>query len=451
MTYSSLIQFPGLGGYAPGALAELVADTPSSAAILSDLDDIAKSYDLKPISGPLTSADGPTLEDFASPPTSVHLASFASSYLLYAALVAKGVDGDILLGQSTGELTALVAAGCLSVTDAAKVLCDREVALSQSAVSGGLTALSVGTRRAGHFCGAAGGHSLMVSLSNSPQQSVVSGTEGDLLGVEAIAQALGVQATRLPVHFAHHNPLLATAAQYVAQAAASYDFADPVKPTYSPILGHLVHSAADARRIVERHLTGPVDYLSALRTLYDEFEVREIIEVGARSVLTELARETLPASVTLIGPPPAARGSRQILDALVGSADSAPTAPSALRPPEKVFTATVTTQRVPVRPALAVQTIIAPTSTLPEAGALVAQLRRTFADAVGYPEDVFTDDAHLEADLGIASVKKTELLVRLLDEYSLPTPPASVRLRDYNTLPKLAGLMQTLADGGALR
>lgn len=447
MTSISLIQFPGLGGYAPGALAELIADTPAYATILSDIDDIAKSYGLEPISVPLTSLDGPSLDRFATPPTSVHLASFASSYLLYHALTDKGVDGDVLLGQSTGELTALVAAGCISVAEAAKVLCDREIALSHSAAPGGLTALNVGARRAGYLCGAAGGHSLMVSLSNSPQQSVVSGTEDDLAGVEAVAQVLGVQATRLPVHFAHHNPLLTAAAQRVAKAAASYHFTDPVKRTYSPILGRLVNDAADARRIVDRHLTDPVDYMSALRVLYDEYEVREIIEVGARSVLTELAREVLPASITLVGPPPAARGSRQILDALIASVE--PTSIDRSPTPARQQIISTAPPRPNTSAATAQVAAAEPTHTLPETGELLAQLRRTFAEAVGYPEDVFTDDAHLEADLGIASVKKTELLVRLLDEYRLPTPPASVRLRDYNTLPKLAGLMQSLSNDGA--
>ncbi|WP_280335720.1 hypothetical protein [Nocardia wallacei] len=46
-------------------------------------------------------------------------------------------------------------------------------------------------------------------------------------------------------------------------------------------------------------------------------------------------------------------------------------------------------------------------------------------------------------------MKKTELLVRLLDEYRLPTPPARLRMRDYSTLPRLADLMQQLAVDGA--
>jgi len=91
----------------------------------------------------------------------------------------------------------------------------------------------------------------------------------------------------------------------------------------------------------------------------------------------------------------------------------------------------------------------APAARLPERGVLIERLRETFARALGYPPEVFTDDAHLEADLGITSVKKTELLVDLLDEYDLPTPPATMHIRDYNTLPKLASLMELLASPGS--
>ncbi|CAM4379796.1 acyltransferase domain-containing protein [Nocardia ninae] len=439
MRSSVLIQFPGLGGYAPGILARLVADSPRLGAVLSEVDAVAAGYGFGPVSGPLTDPDGPPIEDLAQTPTLLHLASFASSYLLYQALHDKGIDGDVLLGHSTGELTALAAAGALSVPDTARVLCEREVALAEAGIGGGLVAVRVGARHAEYLCGAAGGWSLLVSLSNSPEQTVVSGCAQDLPRFEAVAQAAGVQATRLLVRYPHHNPVLQTAARRVTAAVAAYQMHDPAARVYSPILGRWVTGAADVRRIVERHLIDPVDYLRALRTLYDGFAVREFIEVGVRPVLTESARESLPTGATFVGPPPNACDAQEILNVLASTGE-----------PE-----------VAARVASASASAVAETSgepgpgattdarSLPDRDTLLARLRTMFAETLGYPEDVFTDDAHLEADLGIASVKKTELLVRLLDEYQLPTPPARLRMRDYTTLPKLAALMETLAVDGA--
>lgn len=441
-----LIQFPGLGGYAPGLLAGMAESSPRLSAVLSEVDRVAASYQLGPVSTPLTDPDGPRIEELAETPALMHLTSFTASYVLYQELCAKGIEGDALLGHSTGEITALAAAGALSVADAARVLCEREAALAEVGVLGGLVALRVDAKRAEYLCGAAGGWSLTVSLVNSPEQTVVSGSENDLPRLEAVAQAAGVQATRLLVRYPHHHPGLRRAARTVAEMTAQYRIEDPMTWVYSPLLGRFVTDAADARRIVDRHLTDPVNYLQAIRTLYDDFRIREFIEVGVRSVLTEPARQSLPADVSLLGPPPMVRNAVQILDVLAGAVD-----PNVSL---RAIVPLVTEPESPRNGAVVSQNASTPAPTptsraLPEHHVLLARLRQLFAEALGYPEDVFTEDAHLEADLGIASVKKTELLVNLLDEYQLPTPPASMRMRDYYTLPMLADLMEQLVVDGA--
>jgi acyl carrier protein len=61
-----------------------------------------------------------------------------------------------------------------------------------------------------------------------------------------------------------------------------------------------------------------------------------------------------------------------------------------------------------------------------------------YAAALEYPEEVFTPDVELEADLGIDSVKQTELLARVSEQYGIPPKPADFRLSDYNTLGRVA-------------
>ncbi|MGW2662952.1 acyltransferase domain-containing protein [Nocardia tengchongensis] len=460
MTQRALVQFPGLGGYKPGILAQLIRDTPALASVLAEVDQVAAAYGLDSVSGPLTDPAGPEIEELAQTPARLHMACFTAAYVLYQALRDKGIAGDVLLGQSTGEITALAAAGVLTVADAARVLGERELAVEEVNIAGGLVAMRTGAVRAQHLCGAAGGLSLEVSLSNSSEQTVISGTDQDLPRLEAVARAAGVQVTRLLVRYPHHNSALRPAAHRLATVTASYPLRDPAARVFSPILGRFVADAADARRIIDRHLSDPVHYLAAIRTLYDDYGIREFLEVGARAVLTESTRETLPAGVVLLGPPPNAGDARQILDVLTGSATpqvpplavvktvvpaDEPIAPStngvAAAQPAASTNGSVNGFSAPATNGAAVR-------SLPSRAELLARLRTIFAEALGYPEDVFTEDAHLEADLGIASVKKTELLIRLLDEYQLPTPPAHLRMRDYTTLPKLAGLMEDLAADG---
>ena len=64
--------------------------------------------------------------------------------------------------------------------------------------------------------------------------------------------------------------------------------------------------------------------------------------------------------------------------------------------------------------------------------------RGRYATALEYPVEVFIEDVELEADLGVDSVKKTELLSHAGDRYRLPARPTDFRLSDYSTLGKVA-------------
>ena len=60
-------------------------------------------------------------------------------------------------------------------------------------------------------------------------------------------------------------------------------------------------------------------------------------------------------------------------------------------------------------------------------------VRRFIIDQTGYPEDRINLDADLEADLGIDSIKKAQLLGELAEIYSV-FPLASHSLKDFGTL-----------------
>jgi acyl carrier protein len=80
-------------------------------------------------------------------------------------------------------------------------------------------------------------------------------------------------------------------------------------------------------------------------------------------------------------------------------------------------------------------------------GEVAGRLRALYAEALEYPEEVFTDDVALERDLGIDSVKQTELLARGAELYGLPAQLADFRLSDYDTMGKVVDYV--LAHAGA--
>ncbi|WP_405720271.1 acyl carrier protein [Streptomyces sp. NBC_00046] len=67
---------------------------------------------------------------------------------------------------------------------------------------------------------------------------------------------------------------------------------------------------------------------------------------------------------------------------------------------------------------------------------------------MGYPPEVLTGHADLEADLGVDSIKQTELFARAAEHFGRTLPADGSRLTSYTTLDSLAGLLRTLpADG----
>ncbi|MFJ6796886.1 acyl carrier protein, partial [Streptomyces sp. NPDC091268] len=92
-------------------------------------------------------------------------------------------------------------------------------------------------------------------------------------------------------------------------------------------------------------------------------------------------------------------------------------------------------------PAAATAPTAAPAAGRPARAEVFATVRSLYAEALEYPEEVFTPEALLEAELGVDSVKQVELLSRASAHYGLPARSSDFRLGDYETLDKIAGLI----------
>jgi malonyl CoA-acyl carrier protein transacylase len=81
--------------------------------------------------------------------------------------------------------------------------------------------------------------------------------------------------------------------------------------------------------------------------------------------------------------------------------------------------------------------------------ALFKELTSLYATALEYPEEVFTEDVELEAELGIDSVKQTELLARISEKYNLPPRPTDFRMSDYHTMGLITDFVYEMQGAGA--
>lgn len=225
-------------------------------------------------------------------------ALMATSIAALRALAAQGFDiaatARFVAGHSLGEYSALVAAGSLSVADAARLLRARGLAM-QAAVPAGEGAmaallgvdLDVATAVAAE---AAEGDVCDVANDNAPGQVVLSGARAAVERAVVVAKAHGARrAVLLAVSAPFHCAMMAPAAEAMAEALASATVAAPVVPVYANVTAAPVTDPADIRRLLVEQVTRTVRWRESIAALAAD-GVGCFVEIGAGTVLTGLAK-----------------------------------------------------------------------------------------------------------------------------------------------------------------
>src|SRR4030088_374419 len=151
-------------------------------------------------------------------------------------------DAAFVAGHSLGEYSALAAAGSLSITDTARLLRTRGLAMQK--------AVGVGDEAArGEFGRAAN--------DKGGGQVVVSGDKAAVERALEIARANGAKrAMLLPVSAPFHCRLMQPAADVMAQALAGVTIRPPASPVVSNVLAAPITDPDEIRRRLIEQVTG---------------------------------------------------------------------------------------------------------------------------------------------------------------------------------------------------
>lgn len=124
-----------------------------------------------------------------------------------------------------------------------------------------------------------------------------------------------------------------------------------------------------------------------------------------------------------------------------GAADYAPKVAAGVSSAAAPVAAPVVAAAAPAAPlAVAPAAPVAQAAAVPAASArvprdrLFVELVAIYAEAMEYPVEVFTETVELEAELGIDSVKQTEIIQRISARYGLPPLPANFRAGDFKAM-----------------
>lgn len=224
-------------------------------------------------------------------------ALMATSIAAVRALEAEGVtldDVSFVAGHSLGEYSALAAAGALSLTDTAKLLRERGLAMQEAVPVGeGAMAAILGLDlEAVHKVAAdsAGGEVCTVANDNDPSQVVVSGSRDAVMRAVENAKAAGAKrAVLLPVSAPFHCPLMEPAADRMANALSHVDINEPKVPVVANVRATAQTSATLIRNLLVEQVTATVRWRESV-TWMGEHGVTDIWEVGAGKALSGMIR-----------------------------------------------------------------------------------------------------------------------------------------------------------------
>ena len=274
--------FPGQGSFTAG-MGKEIAEAVPEAMVVYDRGSAASGLDLKELCFGASGAD--LVETEIQQPALV-----ATSLAINAAIRARGIEPDFVVGHSVGEFAALAAADALDADAAVGLVRERGLAMAAAAAErpGSMAAiLGLADEVVESLCRKIVG--VWPANYNCPGQIVVSG-ENDAVDecCEEAEKEGAKRAVRLRVSGAFHSPLVARAADRLRPAIDRIQFRDPRAAFVSTVTAK-VEDAQRLRTLLIEQLTAPVKFTQAAGELIGK-GVTVFVEVGPGNVLSGLLK-----------------------------------------------------------------------------------------------------------------------------------------------------------------
>jgi [acyl-carrier-protein] S-malonyltransferase len=214
----------------------------------------------------------------------------AASLAILAAIRARGLEPDFVVGHSVGEFAALAAASVLETEQAVELVRERGLAMAEAARQhpGSMAAiLGLEDEAVERLCRKIIG--VWPANYNCPGQVVVSGEDPAVDECCSEAEREGARrAIKLKVSGAFHSPLVARAADRLRPAIERVRFSEPIAPFMSTVTAKIEPAQRMGTLLVDQ-LTAPVRFTHATTELMRE-GVRTFVEVGPSNVLSGLVK-----------------------------------------------------------------------------------------------------------------------------------------------------------------
>ncbi len=373
-----------------------------------------------------------------------------------AVLKRLGIEAEVALGHSLGELVALCWAGVFNEPSLLRLAAERGRAMAELREPGAMASVGAGAEEVEQLIADLDSGAVVTAL-NAPRQTVVSGATAEVEALVEEARRRGRKALSLQVSHAFHSPLMAPAAEPFQEALAKEEVCIPKRRVASTVTGAWLEKGVDLRALLTRQLTSPVRFSAALRAAATEVDL--FLELGSGQVLTGLVRRQVGTPVVALDAgSPSLQGLLRAVGALfvLGAPLDEPAlfADRFTRPfdPDRERRFLVNPCELAPednaekgdRPSTATPP---PRSTGPAASPLEV-VRGLIVRRSELPASVVTDTSRLLSDLHLNSIAVGELVTAAARELSLPPPAAPLEYADA-TVGEVARTFDELREQGA--
>ena len=280
--------FPGQGSQYPGMGKDLVENFPAARMVFEEVDE-ALGFSLSTLC-----FEGPAEELQLTENTQPAILSVSIAAL--KAIQASGLPSpSFVAGHSLGEYSALVAAGGLSLSDAARTVRARGSYMQEAVPLGtGAMAAVMGADLSviERVCVEASENQICAPANiNSPNQVVIAGnTEAVDRAMELLKQVGAKRVIKLNVSAPFHCALMKPAQDRLARDLEQLAFADLKVPLVSNVDARGTTSPTELRDGLIRQVSAPVRWQESMALLIQQ-GVSTFIEVGPGKVLSGLMRQ----------------------------------------------------------------------------------------------------------------------------------------------------------------
>jgi [acyl-carrier-protein] S-malonyltransferase len=274
--------FPGQGSFEAGMGKDVAEAVPEAMAVYDEGSE-ASGVDLKTLC-----FDSPVealVETEVQQPALV-----ATSLSLDAALRARGIHPDFVVGHSVGEFAALGSSQAMTARDAIALVRERGLAMAAAAREhpGSMAAiLGLADEVVEALCHKIS--NVWPANYNCPGQLVISGETPSVDEACGEAEREGARrAVKLRVSGAFHSPLVAKAGERLRPAIEKVHLAEG-KAAFMSTVTARIEDAQKYRELLIEQLTAPVKFTQSARELINH-GVTTFVEVGPGNVLSGLLK-----------------------------------------------------------------------------------------------------------------------------------------------------------------